>query len=121
MTYQQRREVADLLDKRDMERRARREDRMNELTGMGERDVSRAAIFKSYGTIADDREDDEEQENKYVETDVNLEVFDVPIREWIAQDRTRREIKKRFKNFLRKYKLSPNGRPVHQEKIRCVN
>lgn len=120
MTYQQRREVNELLDKRDMERRARREDRMNELTGAG--DTAGAPVvgqFRSYGTIADDREEDDEQDqNQYVETDVNLEAFDVPLREWIAQERTRREIKKRFRTFLKKYRLNGTGSYIHQTRIK---
>jgi DNA replication licensing factor MCM2 len=31
---------------------------------------------------------------------INLETMDMPLREWIAQDRTRREIKHRFRTFL---------------------
>ncbi len=121
MTYQQRREVSELLDRRDVERRARREDRMNELTGAAEgQDAARATKFKSYGTIADDREEVDQEDNKYVETDVNLEAFDVPLREWISQERTRREIKKRFRNFLRKYRASGSTSVLHQVKIRSV-
>lgn len=122
MTYQQRREVNELLDKRDMERRARREDRMNELTGVGDiRTAPAAGQFRSYGTIADDREEEaEEQQDKYVETDVNLEAFDVPMREWIAQERTRREIKKRFRAFLRKYRVNGTGTYIYQTKIKYV-
>lgn len=120
MTYQQRREVSELLDKRDLERRARREDRMNELTGVGDSAAAPAiGQFRSYGTIADDREEDDEQDqNQYVETDVNLEAFDVPLREWIAQERTRREIKKRFRTFLRKYRVNGAGSYIHQTKIK---
>jgi DNA replication licensing factor MCM2 len=32
-----------------------------------------------------------------------LEAFDVPLREWIAQERTRREIQRRFRAFLRHF------------------
>lgn len=32
--------------------------------------------------------------------DINLETMDMPLREWIAQDRTRREIKRRFRRYL---------------------
>jgi len=34
---------------------------------------------------------------------VNLEDFDGPLREWLDEDRVRREIKNRFKNFLTSY------------------
>ena len=119
MTYQQRQAVNELLDKRDVERRARREDRMNELTGAADGQAPVVGQFRSYGTIADDREDvEDEVQNQYVETDVNLEAFDVPLREWITQERTRREIKKRFRAFLRKYRANGTGSLVHQTKIR---
>ncbi|KAL3821899.1 hypothetical protein ACHAXA_008433 [Cyclostephanos tholiformis] len=32
--------------------------------------------------------------------EVNLEAFDVPLREWIAQDKTRREVQRKFRVFL---------------------
>jgi hypothetical protein len=35
-----------------------------------------------------------EKEVEEDEEDMNLEAFSVPLREWIAQDRTRREIKR---------------------------
>ncbi|KAL7471084.1 hypothetical protein ACHAXS_011369, partial [Conticribra weissflogii] len=58
-----------------------------------------------------DREDDDEfgmdgdgkgidDDNFEAEDGVNLEAFDVPLREWIAQDRTRREIQRKFRVFL---------------------
>ena len=37
------------------------------------------------------------------EEEVNLEAFDVPLGEWIAQERTRREVSRRFRNFLSTY------------------
>jgi len=42
---------------------------------------------------------DDDEEDEALEQ-VNLEAFDVELREWIAQDRTRREIMRRFRNFL---------------------
>jgi DNA replication licensing factor MCM2 len=49
---------------------------------------------------------------------VNLEAFDVPLREWIAQDRTRREIQRRFRKFLKHYDNN-----MYEKKIRtmCAN
>lgn len=32
--------------------------------------------------------------------ELNLEAYDVPLREWIAEDRTRREVKRRFRTLL---------------------
>lgn len=54
--------------------------------------------------LADDDDDDEEDEEGGVLTrTLNLEAFECPLREWIAEDRTQQEIKKRFKKFLLKY------------------
>lgn len=38
------------------------------------------------------------------EDPINLEAFDVPLREWIAQDRTRREVQRKFRAFLRHFR-----------------
>jgi len=50
--------------------------------------------------LDEDMDDEERYEN---EEEVNLEAFDVPLREWIAQDRTRREVSRKFRNFLAQY------------------
>jgi DNA replication licensing factor MCM2 len=42
----------------------------------------------------------EDDDNFEAEEGINLEAFDVPLREWIAQDRTRREIQRKFRVFL---------------------
>ncbi|KAG6578155.1 putative DNA replication licensing factor Mcm2 [Phytophthora cinnamomi] len=47
---------------------------------------------------------------------INLEHFDVPLREWIATERPRNEIKRRFKNFLNTF-ADGKGRLVYHEKI----
>lgn len=39
-----------------------------------------------------------------MDEEINLEAFNVPLREWIAQDRTRREVKRRFRIFLTEFK-----------------
>ena len=61
----------------------------------------------------DDEEDPLEREESDDEIDeadldgddpINLEAFDVPLREWIAQDRTRREVQRKFRAFLRHFK-----------------
>lgn len=41
---------------------------------------------------------------------MNLEAFNVPLREWIAEDRTRREVKRRFRKFLLEFKVSTDER-----------
>lgn len=89
-----------------------------------------------------DQEEDEEMIDG-VERGLNLEAFDCPLKEWIAEERTRREIARRFKKFLQSYypgidevttwvkrhehmsplpplpshlKISP---PIYPSKIRC--
>ncbi|CAI5715898.1 unnamed protein product [Peronospora destructor] len=47
---------------------------------------------------------------------INLEHFDVPLREWIATERPRSEIKRRFRNFLNTF-TDGKGRLVYHEKI----
>ena len=83
------------------------------------------------------RLDDEDQGAEDDETDeedldgddqINLEAFDVPLREWIAQDRTRREIQRRFRAFLRHFteddgnsgprQRRRRGNGIYEEKIR---
>jgi len=51
--------------------------------------------------------EEEEEEDLDGADPVNLGAFDVPLREWIAQSRTRREIQRRFRSFLRHF--TPNG------------
>jgi DNA replication licensing factor MCM2 len=46
----------------------------------------------------------------------NLETFQVPLREWIQQDQTKEEIKRRFKSFLTYYRLA-SGELVHERVI----
>lgn len=57
----------------------------------------------------EDEEDSEEEEDDEVdreeelfetEEELNLEAFDVPLREWIAQERTRREVMRKFRRFI---------------------
>ena len=46
----------------------------------------------------------------------NLETFQVPLREWVQQEQTQFEIKRRFKDFLDNYRLARGDR-VHEQKI----
>ena len=49
----------------------------------------------------EEEEEEEEDDDNFEEQEVvNLEAFDVPLREWIAQDRTRKEIQRKFRVFL---------------------
>jgi len=67
-------------------------------------------------------ERDEEVGAEEEEADVNLEAFNVPLREWVAQDRTRREIQRRFRRFLASYRGTDgnNARrpPMYSLKLR---
>ena len=85
-------------------------------------------------------EDEDEQNAEGDETDeedldgedqVNLEAFDVPLREWIAQERTRREIQRRFRSFLRHFTGEPmdeedatrrrkRGNGIYEQKIKAM-
>lgn len=79
-----------------------------------------------------EEEEEEEDENLDGDDEVNLEAFDVPLREWIAQDRTRREIQRRFRAFLRHFSPDDDddgvergnrrrrGRGVYEPKIRAL-
>jgi DNA replication licensing factor MCM2 len=53
-------------------------------------------------------EEEEEEEDLDGEDPVNLEAFDVGLREWIAQDRTRKEIQRRFRKFLKHFSSETN-------------
>jgi len=67
-------------------------------------------------TDDDDRDqqfDIEEEEDEEIDDDndsvddsnraMNLEAFECPLREWINEERTRREIQRRFRDFLKTF------------------
>lgn len=91
-----------------------------------EDDTNNRDLFSTrYGTVGDDLDDDDEEggerkEDKYRELPLNLEAFDVPLREWIAQNRTRREIKKRFKKFLYSFKKGNAYIYLPRIKVMCA-
>ncbi|KAL7581188.1 hypothetical protein ACA910_005976 [Epithemia clementina (nom. ined.)] len=81
----------------------------------------------------EDEVEEEEEEDLDGDDQVNLEAFDVPLREWIAQDRTRREIARKFRVFLRHFESTGDynnnsnnlrqhrrGRGVYEQKIRTM-
>ncbi len=49
-----------------------------------------------------------------------MEAFEVPLREWIAQGRTRRAIKKRFRLFLTEYQKQRGSPLVYIPKIKAM-
>lgn len=69
-------------------------------------------------------EEEEEEEDLDGEDPINLEAFDIPLREWIAQDRTRREIQRKFRAFLKHYRPEAvdtrrrRGNGLYESKIR---
>lgn len=84
----------------------------------------------------DDQEDDAEgdvtdDEDLDGDDQINLEAFDVPLREWIAQDRTRRELQRKFRSFLKHYtgevineedntRRRKRGNGIYEQKIRAM-
>lgn len=85
------------LDRRDMERAKNRAQRLREAANdvEDERELKRNRVAEEI-VVEEGKEGEEEGEDIVL----NIEAFDVPLREWISQERTRREIKRRFKDFL---------------------
>jgi len=90
---------------------------------------NRRAMFgrrRGGGDEEDEEEDETDEENLDGDDPVNLEAFDVPLREWIAQDRTRREIQRRFRAFLRHFQPDSSnnrtrrGNGIYEQKIRTM-
>lgn len=48
--------------------------------------------------------------------ELNIEVMPCPLREWIAQTRTRSEVKRRFRHFLLTYE-SPRGTYIYVQQM----
>ena len=91
--------------------------------GLEDEDRGRGLFSTKYGTVGDDFDDEDdlgnvEKEDEYKDIDLNLEAFEVPLREWIAQDRTRREIKKRFKKFL--YSFTKGSSHIYLPRIKAM-
>ena len=119
MDYDQRLQAEEVLNQRDMERRAARgagarsffyetllnqpteeEDEQNRRARRGQFRSDPTDMIgdddRSRGDGEDEKEAQEEEldEEELFETEdtLNLEAFDVPVQEWITQDRTRREV-----------------------------
>ena len=78
------------------ERRRRRGLFGKERDGDDDDDASRGGLDEIERVEVDDEDIDDFE----AQDEVNLEAFDVPLREWIAQDKTRREIQRKFRVFL---------------------
>ena len=95
-----------------------------------EDEEARAARRKHIGRRRKDQATDDDQIDELVNEEakeeeeveeVNMEAFDVPLREWIAQDRTRREIQRRFRLFLSSFREPSSGKRgplVYEQKIK---
>eukprot|EP00980_Cylindrotheca_fusiformis_P005741 scaffold1194_cov127-Cylindrotheca_fusiformis.AAC.18 len=68
---------------------------------------ARRGLFRQEGDASgsDEDEDGDETDEEDLDRDdpINIEAFDVPLREWIAQEQTRREVQRRFRAFLRHF------------------
>ena len=97
----------DELDRRDHERAKTRTQRLRDAARdvEDEKALKRERMYRTGGESDSDREESDEEEDAVL----NIEAFDVPLREWITQERTRREIKRRFKDFLLNYSNEPQS------------
>lgn len=80
------------------ERRRRRDDEAED--NLEDANEQEAAELAAYDDDDDDDEEDEDEIEPGGERKLNLEAFDCPLRDWISEERTRREIKRRFRKFL---------------------
>lgn len=97
----------------DEDERRRRRGRMGRMDGLdrgynvdGDYDLDGQDDVDGQGQV---EEQVDEEELFETEEEVNLEAFDVPLREWIAQDRTRRELQRRFRRFLMEFEPIEEG------------
>jgi DNA replication licensing factor MCM2 len=141
MDVDQRRAAEVALNRRDREGLGRNDGFYGLLDDM-EMEEDEEARQARRGVFHRTAEDDQEDPNAIVgdETDeedldgddqINLEAFDVPLREWIAQDRTRRELQRKFRSFLRHYtgeaineedatRRRKKGNGIYEQKIRAM-
>lgn len=132
MDSEQRRAAEQEIARRYRERGGRNDGFYDMLDTMeGEEDEeARQARRGMFGRQEDEEEEAEETDEEDLDGDdqVNLEAFDVPLREWIAQDRTRREIQRRFRAFMRHYTGETGeenvrrrrGNGIYEQKIRAM-
>ena len=76
----------------------------------GFKSMESSGLASGLGSLRGFGEPGEEPE----EEEVNLEGFNVPLREWLTQERTRREVKRRFKRLLLTHRDENSGLPVHE-------
>ena len=73
-----------------------------------------------------DEDDETDEEDLDGDDQINIEAFDVPLREWIAQGQTRREIQRKFRAFLRHFteedagERRRRGNGIYEQRIRSM-
>jgi DNA replication licensing factor MCM2 len=122
------------LSRRDREHGGRNDgfygmlDNMEEEEDEEARQARRGNFARRVEDDVEEEEDETDEEDLDGDDQVNLEAFDVPLREWIAQDRTRREIQRKFRAFLRHYTGEAEdentrrrrGNGIYEQKIRAM-
>merc|ERR1719334_2411050 len=81
-------------------------------------DIPSALQGRPRNTFLDPIGDEFGSQEQY-ENMVNLEDFDGPLREWLDEDRVRKEIKNRFKNFITGF-TDTSGNAVYPEQIKLM-
>jgi len=119
MRFGDRRGVEALLDERDHRAgRGRRNMIPHQLMDDEVDDIPSALQGRPRNTFLDPVGDEFGSQEQY-ENMVNLEDFDGPLREWLDEDRVRREIKNRFKNFITGF-TDTSGNAVYPEQIKLM-
>ena len=96
------------LNRRDAERAKNRAQRLKDAAAdLEDENELRREQLRLNGVV-DDEESDARASDVEDDNILNIEAFDVPLREWISQERTRREIKRRFKDFLFNFYIKDN-------------
>ena len=114
MGIQQRRGVEQLLNERDRRSgRGRRQFIPHQLMDQDD-DIPMALLPQQQQQLIEDEFMQQEQAQDSL---VNLEDFDGPLREWLDEDRVRREIQNRFKSFLTSY-VDTSGNAVYPNKVK---
>ena len=91
-----------------------------------EDDEARQARRGVFARVEEEEDEEADSEDDLDADDqVNLEAFDVPLREWIAQTRTRKEIQRKFRIFLRNFVQNETmtrrrGNGMYEQKIRAM-
>lgn len=92
---------------------------------LGRRQLARTnELIADEDDESDDYEDEDEDEQMDDEQDLNIEAFSCPLKDWVAQDRIRRELLKKISKFLETYydgigdPTKPKSSPLYLSKIK---